>query len=117
MFRAILACAFLLIPALATAAAEDAFLQGPEQVGQVRSVQGTVIGLHADPDRTCAVVLADLPREHGQGMGGGGRFFLCSAQVEFTMGQAWKGQVKQTGTRRARVGSAWRTLPLFVPVS
>lgn len=117
MFRAFLVVAFLLAPSLSAAAADDNFLQGPEQIGQVRRVQGTVIGLHVDPDRTCAVVLADLPREHGQGMGGGGRFFLCSAQVEFTMGQAWKGQVKQTGTRRARVGPAWRTLPLFVPVS
>ena len=93
---------------------EDPFLRGPEQVGHTRQVSGRVIGIHRDLERTCYVVLADQPgRPEAAGLGGGGRFFLCDANLELAMGQAWKGVVKQTGTRLARMGPRWRVLPLF----
>ena len=117
MLRAVLLLSLLLASSLSMAAERESFLQGPERIGQERTVQGTVIGIHNDLGRTCALMLADLPREHWKGLGGGGRFFLCSPTLGFQMGQTWTGQVQQTETRRARVGPMWRTLPLFVPVS
>lgn len=117
MFREVLLLSLLLASSHSMAAQHESFLQGPGRIGQERAVQGTVIGIHNDLGRTCALMLADLPREHWEGLGGGGRFFLCSPNLGFQMGQTWTGQVKQTDTRRARVGPMWRTLPLFVPVS
>lgn len=117
MLRAVFLLSLLLASSLSIAAQRESFIQGPEHMGQERTVQGTVIGFHIDRGRTCALMLADLPREHWKGFGGGGRFFLCSPTLGFQMGQTWSGQVQQTETRRARVGPMWRTLPLFVPVS
>ena len=117
MFRVVLLLSLLLASSLSMAAEREGFLQGPERIGQERTVQGSVIGIHIDRGRTCALMLADLPREHWEGLGGGGRFYLCSPTLGFQMGQTWTGQVQQTETRRARVGPMWRTLPLFVPVS
>lgn len=117
MLRLTLLLTILLASGLSAAAPRDDFLQGPERVGQERAVQGTVIGIHYDLGRTCALMRADVPTEHWEGLGGGGRFFLCSPILGFQMGQTWEGQVQQTETRRARVGPMWRTLPLFVPVS
>lgn len=112
----VLALALTALPltSLANPRQEDRFLQGPEKVGEVRALAGTVIGIHPDPERTCYVVLADQPnRPQAAGLGGGGRFFLCDAHLELDMGQAWKGTAKQTGTRLARMGPRWRALPLF----
>ena len=117
MLRAVLLLSLLLASSHSMAAQRESFLQGPERIGQERTVQGTVIGIHNDLGRTCALMLADLPREHWEGLGGWGRFFVCSSTLGFQMGQTWTGQVQQTDTRRARVGLMWRTLPLFVPVS
>lgn len=108
----------LLVPALAFAQpaprSGDSFLQGPERVGEVRRVAGSVIGVHRDLERTCYVILADQAgRPEAAGLGGGGRFFLCDARLELPMGAAWKGTVRQTGTRLARMGPRWRVLPLF----
>lgn len=116
MTRFLFCLAFLLTPVLGMAQVReaDAFLRGPEHVGQVRQVAGTVIGVHPGLERTCYVVLADqINRPQAQGLGGGGRFFLCGQGLNLTMGQAWKGTVKQTGTRQARVGPRFRVLPLF----
>ena len=117
MLRAVLLLSLLLASSHSVVAERESFLQGPERIGQERTVQGTVIGIHFDMGRTCALMLADLPREHWKDLGGGGRFFLCSPKLGLQMGQTWTGQVQQTETRRARVGPMWRTLPLFVPVS
>lgn len=117
MLRAVLLLSLLLASSLSMAAQQEDFMQGPERIGQERTVQGTVIGIHYDQGRTCALMRADVPREHWEGLGGGGRFFLCSSVMHYEIGQPWTGEVQQTGTRRARVGPMWRTLPLFVPVS
>ena len=116
MTRFLLLIAFLLTPVMGIAQDRkaDAFLRGPEHVGQVRQAAGTVIGVQHGLERTCYVVLADrVNRPQAQGLGGGGRFFLCGQELQLTMGQAWKGTVKQTGTRQARVGPRFRVLPLF----
>ena len=92
--------------------AVDEFVQGPERVGQTRSLSGTVIGIHGQPEGTCYVMLADRGDRAWAGLGGGGRFFLCG-RMQMTMGQAWQGRGRQTGTRLARLGPRWRVLPVF----
>ena len=118
--RILLALLILTLTALPVAHAQvpppkgDPFLRGPEQVGHVRQVSGTVIGIHRDLERVCYVLLADQPgRPEAAGLGGGGRFFLCDGSLELGMGKAWEGKVRQTDTRLARMGPRWRVLPLF----
>ena len=110
----LLALVLFPLTGLAQTRANDTFLQGPEQVGEVRRLAGTVIGVHPGLEQTCYVVLADQPnRPQAHGLGGGGRFFLCGKRLTLEMGQPWKGTAKQTGTRLAKMGPRWRVLPLF----
>lgn len=93
----------------------DPFLQGPEDVGHTRSLAGKVIGVHTDLDRNCYIVLADRAAEQWEGLGGGGRFFLCrSKNAPLAMGEQWSGAAVQEGTRLHRMGPRRRVLPLFV---
>jgi len=104
----------LSLPSLALAQAADPFVQGPEKVGTSQRLAGTVIGAHLGPGGRCYVLLADRPGvPAAEGLGGNGRFFLCGKSLDLNMGQAWKGTVRQTDTRLARVGPRWRVLPLF----
>lgn len=104
-------------PVMAQEALEaDAFVQGPEAKGQVRALAGTVIGTHVDLERNCYILLADRPEEGWEGLGGGGRFFLCRPKGQaLEMGEYWTGTGVQEGTRLHRMGPRRRVLPLFTP--
>lgn len=94
----------------------DPFLKGPERVGHARDLAGRVIGVHRDPGRNCYIIQADQPGASRRGLGGGGRFFLCSRQ-SLSMGEYWEGHGVQEGTRLHRMGPRRRVLPMFVPSS
>ena len=116
------------------ASAQSDFRQGPGIQGQRTTVQGRVIGLSdrislqgrfpiiqgsADEQlfirENCFILVSDdLKRPAWEGFGGNGRFFLCGSQLRLTMGQPWRGEVIQDGTRQTRVGQRWRVLPVFV---
>lgn len=106
-------------PALAqNQTTSDPFLQGPESRGHTRNLAGKVIGIHHDPGRKCYIMLADRPGGGWEGLGGGGRFFLCQSKGQpLNMGQHWSGKGTQEGTRLHRMGPRRRVLPLFVPSS
>lgn len=115
MHRLALMFLFLALPGLALSQARapaDGFVQGPERVGEVRKLSGTVIGIHEGLEETCYVILADRDAKAWAGLGGGGRFFLCG-RMTLTLGQGWQGQARQQGTRLARLGPRWRVLPVF----
>ena len=57
----LLALVLLPLTGMAQTRANDRFLQGPEKVGEVRRLAGTVIGVHPGLEQTCYVVLADQP--------------------------------------------------------
>lgn len=92
----------------------DTFLKGPERTGHSRDLAGKVIGVHRDLQRNCYIIQADRPTPGWEGLGGGGRFFLCTSE-SLSMGHYWKGHGVQEGTRLHRMGPRRRVLPLFVP--
>lgn len=92
----------------------SSFQQGPEQVGQTQTLAGKVIGAHQDLGRTCFIVLADQAKPGYEGMGGGGRFFLCQEDPTLSMGDTWQGKATQTGTRMLRVGPRMRVIPMYI---
>lgn len=93
--------------------AQPSFQQGPEQVGQILQLSGKVIGVHHDLTQTCFIVLADTNRPKWEGLGGGGRFFLCQQTPTLSMGDMFNGKVVQKGTRMLRVGPRMRVTPLY----
>lgn len=64
MLRAVLLLSLLLASSHSMAAEREGFHQGPERIGQERTVQGTVIGIHFDQGRSCTLMFADIPRAH-----------------------------------------------------
>ena len=91
------------------------FLQGPEQKGHTQQGQGRVIGKHQDLGQTCYIILADQAGSLVEGLGGGGRFFLCMDKDTLKMRQMWRGEMEQTDTRMLRVGPQLRVTPVFKP--
>lgn len=107
-------CLLVSSAAYAPLASADTFLNGPGRIGEAREVSGRVIGFQSYPEQSCYLLLADIPgRKGGEGMGGGGRFFLCDRSDFLSLHQQWSGAVHQTGTRRARIGPRWRVVPVF----
>lgn len=117
MIRAIFLAAMMAMSPIALGqdhALGDPFLKGPERVGHARDLAGKVIGVHRDLGRNCYIIQADRPTPGWEGLGGGGRFFLCTGD-SLAMGAYWKGQGVQDGTRLHRMGPRRRVLPLFTP--
>lgn len=102
------------LASVGNASAQADFQQGPERVGQRQALAGTIIGEQRGFGLDCVVILADRAESTVRGLGGGGRFFLCGAAAQsVVIGQHWQGQGRQTATRRARVGTRWRVLPVY----